>query len=113
MIVEEVIRLEKLLLNHSTRINLNELYNLISDDFVEFGSSGKIYNKQEVIASLLSEEWRDFRVSEVKSKILNKNCVLITYKLFEGSKVTLRSSVWMLQRGQWQIIFHQGTIFCL
>ncbi len=108
--VHECIELEKTLLKHITRTDRNMLESLISRDFIEFGSSGKIYYKQDIIQGLISESIRDFKAVDFEVRILSENCVLITYKLFESMKSTLRSSIWIRNtHNTWQIIFHQGT----
>ena len=106
----ECIELEKTFLKHTTRTDHNILESLISRDFIEFGSSGKIYYKQDVMRTLISESIRNFKAVDFEVRILSENCVLITYKLFESMKSTLRSSIWIRNtHNSWQIIFHQGT----
>ena len=43
---------------------------------------------------------------------LSEGIVLATYRIFneEKNQHTLRSSIWKLKDGRWQMIFHQGTI---
>ncbi len=115
MHVEEVIRLERLLLEKSTRKDLEALQKLIADDFIEFGSSGKIYNKFDVIASLPNEKSIRFQATNFNHKPLSEKCVLLTYNLIEGDKkASLRSSVWLFRTPHgWQMVFHQGTNCCL
>lgn len=112
MDIEEVISLEKLLLKPIARKDLKTLERLIAEDFVEFGSSGKIYNKSDVIASLLWEPITSFQATDFNLKALNNECVLLTYRLIarETNKVSLRSSVWLFRKPHgWQMVFHQGT----
>jgi hypothetical protein len=115
MDIEEVISLEKLLLKPNARKDLKTLEKLIAEDFVEFGSSGKIYNKSDVIASLLCEPITSFQATDFNLKPLNAECVLLTYRLIEMNKKTsLRSSVWLFRKPHgWQMVFHQGTNCCL
>ena len=47
-------RLEERLLSPSTRASADELDLLLSDDFVEFGSSGRVYGKVDTIAALVA-----------------------------------------------------------
>ena len=112
---DEVIRLEVLLLDQSARKDLKTLQNLIADDFVEFGSSGRIFNKSDVIASLTNEQSRNFRATNFNHRLLCEGCVLLTYKLFEeNNKPSLRSSIWLFKPSHgWQMVFHQGTNCCL
>ena len=108
--MHECIGLEKSLLEHSTRRNKDIVEKLFADDFFEFGSSGKIYNKIDVHQALSTEAMRYFKAIDFKVTHLNDNAVLVTYKLFEGEDISLRSSIWFRNaHGDWQMIFHQGT----
>ncbi|MGE5363306.1 MAG: DUF4440 domain-containing protein [Bacteroidota bacterium] len=109
--------LEDQLLNQEMRRLPEQLELLISDDFIEFGSSGRTYNKHEVIDAMLKESPRlisavDFTVTELAQGI-----VLVTYcaAVSDISKATTtysrRSSIWKNTNGNWEIVFHQGTPF--
>ncbi|MFA6585979.1 MAG: DUF4440 domain-containing protein [Candidatus Paceibacterota bacterium] len=89
---------------------------LLADDFIEFGSSGYIYNKNDTLKSL-AEEKVDLEISvkDFKVKELSSDIVLVTY---QASKLdpknatkyeSLRSSIWKLTDRKWQMVFHQGT----
>ena len=52
---QHLIDLETELLGAGTRANAERLNELLADDFVEFGASGRIWDKPSVIAGLLSE----------------------------------------------------------
>lgn len=43
---------------------------------------------------------------------LSENVVLATYRVYDRTREhhTLRSSIWKLIDGKWQMFFHQGTI---
>ena len=114
MIREQTQRLDQLiqqlelsLLDPSIRQSPEQLNKLLADDFLEFGSSGKIYNKQDCLQ--LVESSRQFTVTDFKVKELSKELVLATYKTIENGAVSLRSSVWQRCGNEWQIVFHQGT----
>ena len=106
--------LENRLMQPEVRNSETELDELIADDFIEFGSSGRIYDKSLIIDTLKnSEEYKnsmiDFYVQE-----LSKEISLVTYGAVrensDGVKYySLRSSIWRLRNGKWQIVFHQGT----
>jgi hypothetical protein len=51
--------LERELLQSSTRKNAARVADLLADNFREFGTSGKAYNKSEIIAHLQSEQTRN------------------------------------------------------
>ncbi len=91
--------------------------NLLSDDFIEFGRSGGVYTKEDVVRSLVSEfidekealSARDFTLRPLAAGIL-----LLTYRSFRLTngtehRHTLRSSIWKFIDGRWQMAFHQGT----
>ena len=99
--------LEQSLLDPSVRQSTEQLNTLIADGFLEFGSSGKIYNKQDCIKQ--DDIPRKFVVSDFKIKELSKDVMLATYKTTEDGIASLRSSIWKRYGAEWQIIFHQGT----
>ena len=99
--------LEQSLLDPSVRQSTEQLNKLIADDFLEFGSSGKVYNKQDCIKP--DEDLRKFVVSDFKVKELSKDVMLATYKTTEDGVASLRSSIWQRDGDEWKMIFHQGT----
>jgi hypothetical protein len=83
----------------------------ISDIFVEFGSSGRIFNKEDYLASLdISKEYYHYELIDLDIKIIGINTILATYKTINKGVTTLRSSIWKSKNETWQILFHQGTI---
>lgn len=89
---------------------------LLADDFVEFGRSGRVYGKREVVSGLAAESGnRQERINatDFTLKSLSDNVVLLTYRShrFDGEKAlhTLRSSIWRYAEGSWKMVFHQGT----
>ena len=103
---ELIHQLELSLLERSVRQSSDQLNKLIADDFLEFGCSGKVYNKQNCLEQ--EEVSREFLVNNLKVKELSKQVMLTTYETIEDGAVSLRSSVWKLNDGRWQMIFHQG-----
>jgi hypothetical protein len=86
---------------------------LLADEFVEFGSSGRVYTKSDLVAALQAESSVAQTTSDFKVASLAPDVALLTYKIRRHSKPerqTLRSSIWRRAKGQWQIVFHQGTI---
>ncbi len=109
--------------NLETKLHKKEVRNspdlvseLLSDDFIEFGSSGLVYDKNTTIKSLTKEEI-DFEITveNFRVKKLSENIVLVNYKTSKLNPNTstrfesLRTSIWKLIAGKWQLIFHQGT----
>ena len=114
--LEEVLRtLEERLLCSDIRQSAADLDALLADDFLEFGSSGRVYNKQQVIAALQQETPTAISLTDFRARRLAPEIVLVTYRAIRsGSTETpaaysLRSSLWQVIDGRWQLIFHQGT----
>lgn len=109
--------LEEQLLNQEMRRLPEQLELLISDDFMEFGSSGRIYNKMEVIDAMLTESPRlistvDFNVTELSQEIvLVTYCAAVSDISTATTTYSRRSSIWKNKDGNWKIVFHQGTPF--
>jgi hypothetical protein len=112
--VEEVRALELSLLRESVRKDAARMGLLLAKEFCEFGASGKVYSKAEVIAELQAEQERRIAMEDFFSQMIDTCTMLVRYRsVREGEDgVTveaLRSSVWVMRDGRWQILFHQGT----
>ncbi|HVX14988.1 MAG TPA: DUF4440 domain-containing protein [Pirellulales bacterium] len=86
---------------------------LLADGFVEFGSSGRVMTKREIVAALQSEVPTTITASDLRVRLLSTELALVTYRaLHHGDPaiVTLRSSIWQRQDGRWRMVFHQGTL---
>ena len=114
-IEQTLLHLEHELLRPDTRKSSARLNELIADDFLEIGSSGKRYSKQDAISSLQSlpeskYSLNDFTVKEISPVFVFTIYRVETVELKSGTKrVSLRSSLWKNINGKWQILFHQGT----
>ena len=106
---QTIYELELSLLEPGTRHSQTELEKLIADDFIEFGSSGKVYYKLDLLKTLPSEGIREFIMTDFAIKELSQFVILATYKTTEDGAISLRSSIWKKYRDEWQMIFHQGT----
>jgi hypothetical protein len=103
-------KLEENLLKPEVRSARNELKKLLSDDFFEIGSSGKLLYKDEEI----SEEGIGIvkmKLSDFELHPLSDDIVLATYRIFNelNGQHSLRSSIWKRNDGVWKMVFHQGT----
>lgn len=111
---QHIYDLELLLLEPSVRQSVSQLNQLIADDFVEFGSSGKVYNKQDIL-DLLPLDTKPFSaiITDFKAIPLSSEVMFSTYKVTIRSgdflRTSLRSSLWKRCETGWQMFFHQGT----
>lgn len=108
-VIEHIKDLELSLLSRNTKLSPLELNHLISDDFIEFGVSGKIYNKEDVINDLPNETPRTFSVENLEIKLLSDDIAMSIYHIHESNISSLRSSLWKKNGNIWQLFFHQGT----
>ena len=81
---------------------------VLADDFEEYGSSGKIFRKPDVLAKLDSNI--DYTLSEFSFSDLAHGVTLVKYKSESEGKVALRSSVWVQDSGNWRLLHHQATV---
>ena len=107
--------LEEELLRPDIRRSADRTAALLADEFVEFGSSGRVYSKQDAIEGMAKEAPARWVVSDFKAVPLDRGVVLVTYRATRDGAgggppfESLRSSVWRAIGGRWQIVFHQGT----
>jgi len=115
MSIAEIIRTyEEKLLHASIRNPMQDIPELLADEFIEYGSSGRIFDKKQVIEGLQSREPVVIFLSDFEVRSLGSEVILATYHAEkhepDGRKIySLRSSIWKQAEGRWQIIFHQGT----
>ena len=109
--------LEEALLKPEIRRSADQVGRLLSEDFVEFGSSGRAYDKAEIIEAL-QQETPDpavqIQLTDFSARQLASGGVLVTYRTVrrrgvEPNHYRLRSSIWKPIGGRWQMVFHQGT----
>ncbi|UWZ85031.1 nuclear transport factor 2 family protein [Occallatibacter riparius] len=109
-------RLEQSLLDLAVRRDGDRLRQLLSDDFLEFGSSGRVWTRKSII-DMLATETNFFppAIEEFECTFLSEKVALVTYRTVRTDAKTgerlssLRSSVWTRQNGEWRMRFHQGT----
>jgi hypothetical protein len=106
--------LEKRLLHTDLRGNLTTLTELLSDDFEEIGSDGKISTREEVVEWLVNKEKNiKWSLNNFAIRKLSPELILATYIAIKenqsDSSGSIRSSIWRNFSGNWKMIFHQGT----
>ena len=111
---DEIRELESLLHDPSIRADVARLDHLLADEFTEFGSSGRVYSKSEILVELPAQSPMAISMSHFVVRNLSPDVCLATYRArieFEDSTTqSLRSSIWIRRSDRWQVIFHQGTV---
>jgi hypothetical protein len=85
------------------------LADLLAEDFVEFGASGRRWTRNAVIAEFRVREKRHVEIADFSMEMLGPDVALVTYRSTAEASVAVRSSIWVLRNGRWQMRFHQGT----
>jgi hypothetical protein len=120
--------LENFLFDPVSRRDMSAVSNLLSDEFREFGSSGRIYTKFDILAELSTEQPVIITLTDFACELAAPTVALVTYRSLSShdnrpQTQALRSSVWVLRpaelrytkeaerESRWQMLFHQGTRF--
>jgi hypothetical protein len=82
--------LEERLLDPAVRHSADKLSQLLADDFVEFGRSGTVYNKTQIISALASEPAVSAspvaEISDFATRTLSTDTMLLTYRATERDR---------------------------
>jgi len=104
---------EEALLQPEVRRSPATVESLLADDFREFSSAGSVFNRQQVVATLQSEEPAERSIADFRASMIGDSAVLVTYRAATRQSgavaLSLRSSVWVMRNARWQLLFHQGT----
>lgn len=103
----EVIALEVALLQPGNRTDGPFLRRVLHPDFVEFGSSGRIWDVETITLALGSDPGPTAPVATGFTPLrISDKAILLTYR----TPQRLRSSLWLYDEvAGWQLRFHQGT----
>jgi hypothetical protein len=83
---------------------------LLADDFVEFASDGRAYDKPAILDLLAADPaLPDRAVEGLSVRMLAPSVALVTYRATARGRRSLRSSLWREEGGHWRMVFHQGT----
>jgi len=98
------------MLDPQVRSDPTRVRDLLHDDFIEFGSTGRVYNKRILLEMLRSEKPSTVVIRDFTVRQLSSDTALVTYRsVGQSGQEARRSSVWVRQDGQWRMAFHQGT----
>ena len=106
---------EEALLDPLVRRDPATVARLLTDDFVEFGSSGRAWTKDQIIELLADESFTPVHIEDFCCDLLAEDVALVTYRAVRtdaqtgGRHSSLRSSIWTNRLGVWRVRFHQGT----
>ncbi len=106
--------LEESLLVPAVRKDLGQVAALLAPEFVEFGSSGAVFTREDTLDSLASEMSGVIEATGFRMTSASQDAVLLTYTSVrvvpgQAARSALRSSLWVRRPVGWQMLFHQGT----
>ncbi|MEO0425629.1 MAG: DUF4440 domain-containing protein [Pseudomonadota bacterium] len=112
----ELRELEQSLHQPEVRADTEKLKSLLHESFVEFGRSGRVFSKADILTELTTES-RPSRVvsQEFALEHLAEGIALLTYRSAhvdtqgQSARHTLRATLWQRTPLGWQARFHQGT----
>ncbi|MBN9053740.1 MAG: DUF3225 domain-containing protein [Rhizobiales bacterium] len=116
-LLAEIRALEERLHRPEVRRSRQALEALLAEDFVEFGSSGTVYRRAQIIELMAQEQPADVSLHAFDYALtqLGADAVLLTYRTSrstgaERARHVLRSSIWTRTAAGWRMTFHQGTV---
>jgi ribonuclease HI len=111
MVIDDVIILERQLLEPETRCSAHRLDELLDSDFQEIGASGRLWTRAEIISTLVTEpDSQHIECFSFVGRQIEPGLVHLTYETDRAGRHALRSSLWRQSDGGWKLLFHQGTL---
>ncbi|MEM6402804.1 MAG: DUF4440 domain-containing protein [Cyanobacteria bacterium P01_D01_bin.116] len=114
-LIDILIKKENQLLLPEIRHSTTKLKELLSENFIEIGSSGKKFRLKEVLENLSKEKDWSAKISNIEFRMINEdvaqlfyNCV-IYHNLDDKGSYSIRNLIWTNESDTWKMIFHQGT----
>lgn len=109
----ELRELEEALWRAETRFNRAWMENILAEDFLEFGRSGRVYGRNQILDFSVDRIDAALPLPNFSARALSADVALLTY----DSAVTIdgkvgfarRCSVWSRTLNGWKLRFHQGT----
>jgi len=109
----EITRLEEAMWRGETRFDLTFQETRFAPDFFEFGRSGRVYSRKQIILSETGEIQARLPLEDLSIRVLDENTAQVTYNshvehdgVVEHAR---RSSIWSRGDHGWVMRFHQGT----
>ena len=109
----ELTRLEEAMWKPGTRFDPAFQEARFAQDFVEFGRSGRVYTRADIICTDAHPIQATLPLPDLAFRPLDNDTVQLTYNsevVYDGVReYARRSSVWSRTPSGWVMRFHQGT----
>lgn len=108
---EHLLQLERELLRPEVRRDPARVAALLDPEFVEIGSSGRLWSRDEILHLLAAASgYEPPQVEDFQLRPLAPDLALVTFRTRRTTgSLTLRSSLWRRHATDWRCVFHQGT----
>ena len=88
---------------------------MMAPEYWEIGASGGRYDRDFILEHLRQHAPVDaaaagWTTSNMACRQLGLDTFLMTYELNQAGRLTQRSTIWRWTNGDWQILYHQGTL---
>ncbi|MGN9166363.1 nuclear transport factor 2 family protein [Tissierellaceae bacterium HCP3S3_D8] len=93
--------------------DIQNLNDRIHDEFIEFGKSGQVFDKDSIVKYLNNLDTdRDIEILSFKIKNIKEDLIIANYISYEKEIEikALRTSIWKKELSDWKLYFHQGTV---
>jgi hypothetical protein len=109
--VNQLKTLEESLWIEETRFDKSYMNNIIVADFFEYGRSGKVYTREEILSHPYQKIRATIPLKNFQIHKITKNVYQVTYISEVGIDrlKSNRSSIWLYSNNSWKLKFHQGT----
>jgi hypothetical protein len=105
--------LEEELWREETRFDIPFMEQVLAEDFFEFGRSGRVYNRDDILAAPGQPLDAVLPLPNFDVRLLTEDVVLVSYNsviTYDGVlEKGRRSSIWSRTSTGWELRFHQGT----
>ena len=114
-VTELLYRLEMRLLDPSIRRAPDDVKMMLTEDFLEIGASGKIFDRDSLVTEIRYETPFFWTVSDFTTRPLGPGLIMVNYQITitvgpqQTRKRSLRTSSWKQDDRSWRMVFHQGT----
>jgi hypothetical protein len=114
-VFEELRRLEPIFHTREFGTTTADFERRMAADYFEVGASGRRYSREFILATLAEAvpddaETAGWECTDFGLRRLGPDTYQITYTLRQWQRVTRRATLWRKTGGEWQILYHQGTI---
>ncbi|MFM2483871.1 nuclear transport factor 2 family protein [Celerinatantimonas yamalensis] len=113
-IIEQLVNLEKIILNPAIRQSPERMQELLAPDFVEVGHKGDYWQRAQLINALQFEQNWSAHIQDIEHREVTHEVHQLIYRAFihpdgQDEYYSRRTSVWRWNGETWQMVFHQGT----